>query len=73
MDWALGVMNDGNVIADFDSDLVVPVSHSEVKVVAISAGRQVQGIDTRVTNMATSFDWSYFTTWCYSLKKDLNV
>lgn len=52
VDWALGLMNDGNVVADFDSELVGEGSHSEVKVVAISAGRQVQGIDTRVTNRA---------------------
>lgn len=50
VDWAIGVMNDGNVVADFDSDLIGEGSHSEVKAVAISAGRQVQGIDTRVTN-----------------------
>lgn len=53
VDWALGVMNDGDVVADFDSDLVGEASHSEVKVVAISAGRQTQGIDTRVTNKAS--------------------
>ncbi|MCB5953988.1 Fe-S cluster assembly protein SufD [Enterococcus sp. CWB-B31] len=53
VDWALGVLNDGDVVADFDSDLVGEASHSEVKVVAISAGRQTQGIDTRVTNKAS--------------------
>ncbi|MGO3732078.1 MAG: Fe-S cluster assembly protein SufD [Vagococcus sp.] len=53
VDWALGIMNDGDVIADFDSDLVGEGSHSEVKVVAISTGRQTQGIDTRVTNKAS--------------------
>ena len=52
VDWALGILNDGDVVADFDSDLAGQGSHSEVKVVAISSGRQVQGIDTRVTNMA---------------------
>lgn len=52
IDWAIGVMNDGNVIADFDSDLVGDGSHSEVKVVAIGAGKQTQAIDTRVTNKA---------------------
>ncbi|KAF1303023.1 Fe-S cluster assembly protein SufD [Candidatus Enterococcus willemsii] len=52
VDWALGVMNDGNIIADFDSDLVGEGSHAEVKAVAISAGRQTQAIDTRVTNKA---------------------
>lgn len=50
IDWALGIMNDGDMIADFDSDLIGEGSHSEVKVVAISTGSQVQGIDTRVTN-----------------------
>ena len=52
IDWAIGIMNDGNVIADFDSDLVGEGSHSEVKIVAISDGKQIQGIDTRVTNKA---------------------
>lgn len=52
VNWAIGVLNDGNVIADFDSDLVGDGAHSEVKVVALSAGRQIQGIDTRVTNYA---------------------
>lgn len=50
IDWAIGVMNDGDVIADFDSDLVGDGSHAEVKAVGISAGNQVQGVDTRVTN-----------------------
>lgn len=53
VDWALGVMNDGDVVADFGSDLVGEGAHSEVKVVAISAGKQTQGIDTRVTNKAS--------------------
>lgn len=50
IDWALGIMNQGNVIADFDSDLMGNGSHANLKVVALSSGRQVQGIDSRVTN-----------------------
>ena len=50
IDWAIGVMNEGNVIADFDSDLYGKGSHADMKVVALSSGKQVQGIDTRVTN-----------------------
>lgn len=50
IDWALGIMNDGDMVADFDSDLIGEGSRSEVKIVAISTGKQVQGIDTRVTN-----------------------
>ena len=52
VDWAIGVMNDGNIVADFDSDLVGEGGHSEVKIVAISGGKQTQGIETRVTNKA---------------------
>lgn len=52
IDWALGVLNDGDVIADFDSDLHGEGSHAEIKAVAISSGKQTQGIDTRVTNKA---------------------
>ncbi|MFG6265660.1 Fe-S cluster assembly protein SufD [Streptococcus pyogenes] len=50
IDWTLAVMNEGNVIADFDSDLIGQGSQADLKVVAASSGRQVQGIDTRVTN-----------------------
>ncbi|MGP6138621.1 Fe-S cluster assembly protein SufD [Jeotgalibaca sp. A127] len=50
IDWAIGVMNDGNIIADFDSDLIGDGSHSVVKAVAVSTGKQIQGINTRVTN-----------------------
>ncbi len=52
INWALGVMNDGNVVADFDSDLIGNAAHSEIKAVAISSGHQIQAIDTRVTNIA---------------------
>ncbi|MGT2833072.1 Fe-S cluster assembly protein SufD [Streptococcus halotolerans] len=50
VDWAMGVMNEGHVIGDFDSDLVGSGSHANLKVVAASSGHQIQGIDTRVTN-----------------------
>ncbi|WEV60286.1 Fe-S cluster assembly protein SufD [Streptococcaceae bacterium ESL0729] len=50
IDWAIGVMNEGNVVADFDSDLMGDGSHARIKAVAVSTGKQIQGIDTRVTN-----------------------
>lgn len=50
IDWSLGMMSDGNIVGDYDSELVGTGSHAETKVIAISTGKQVQGIDTRVTN-----------------------
>ncbi|GBG97008.1 Fe-S cluster assembly protein SufD [Lactococcus termiticola] len=50
INWSLAVMNDGNVICDFDSDLKGDGSHAELKAVGISMGKQIQGVDTRVTN-----------------------
>jgi len=50
INWSLAVMNDGNIICDFDSDLKGDGSHAELKAVGISMGKQIQGVDTRVTN-----------------------
>lgn len=52
IDWSIGIFNDGQTIADFDSDLRGKGSDAEVKVVALSGGAQRQCIDTRVTNYA---------------------
>ena len=38
IDWALGIMNEGNVIADFDSDLIGNGSHANLKVIGLSSG-----------------------------------
>lgn len=50
VDWSIGLMNDGNTIADFDTDLYGEGSHAEIKVVDITANRQQEGVNTRVTN-----------------------
>ncbi|HFI0065152.1 TPA: Fe-S cluster assembly protein SufD [Streptococcus suis] len=50
VDWAIGLLNKGNVVVDLDADLKGNGSHANLKVVGLSAGRQVQGVDTRVTN-----------------------
>jgi len=44
IDWAIGVMNEGNVVADFDSDLYGKGSHADMKVVALSSGKQEHGV-----------------------------
>lgn len=50
IDWTMGVLNDGHTVADFDSDLMGDGSHTEMQTVALSTGKQVQGLDTQVTN-----------------------
>lgn len=50
VDWSIGLMNDGNTVADFDTDLYGEGAHAEIKVVDITAGKQQQGVNTRVTN-----------------------
>lgn len=50
IDWTMGVFNEGNVIADFNSNLREPGSHTEVQTVAVSTHDQQQGINTKVTN-----------------------
>ncbi|MFC6315489.1 Fe-S cluster assembly protein SufD [Lapidilactobacillus achengensis] len=50
IDWALGEMNDGDIVTDFNTDLVGNGSQADFKAVAISTGSQFQGITTRLTN-----------------------
>lgn len=50
VDWSIGLMNDGDTVADFDTDLRGEGSHSEIKVVDITSNRQQEGVNTRVTN-----------------------
>lgn len=50
VDWSIGLMNEGNTVADFDTDLKGTGAHSEIKVVDITAGKQFEGVNTRVTN-----------------------
>lgn len=50
VDWSIGLMNGGNTVADFDTDLYGEGAHSEIKVVDITTGRQQQGVNTRVTS-----------------------
>lgn len=50
VDWSIGLMNEGNTVADFDTDLKGTGAHSEIKVVDITAGKQLEGVNTRITN-----------------------
>ncbi|WP_347297504.1 Fe-S cluster assembly protein SufD [Dolosigranulum savutiense] len=54
IDWALGVMNDGNVIADLDTHLIGDGSESDLKAVGLSWGRQTQVIDSNVVNFGSN-------------------
>jgi Fe-S cluster assembly protein SufD len=60
IDWALGVMNGGNVVADFDTDLVGEGSTTDLKAVGISSGRQTQVIDSKVENYGNHTEGNIF-------------
>ncbi|MDK6804332.1 Fe-S cluster assembly protein SufD [Aerococcus sp. UMB7834] len=50
IDWAVGMLNDGNVVADYNAELIGDGSVSYVNVVGISDGKQTQGVNSRVSN-----------------------
>lgn len=60
IDWALGSMNGGNVVCDFDTDLVGDGSSSDLKAVGISNGRQTQVIDSNVVNYGNHTNGNIF-------------
>lgn len=49
-DWAIGIVNDQNTLGDITSELIGEGSHSESKVIAVTTGKQSNGINNRVVN-----------------------
>lgn len=49
-DWAVGIVNDQNTVGDITSELIGEGAHSESKVIAITTGKQSNGINNRVVN-----------------------
>ncbi|GEO70662.1 Fe-S cluster assembly protein SufD [Levilactobacillus acidifarinae] len=50
VDWAVGLMNLGDTLGQFDTNLVGEGAQTETKVVAITSQDQREGINTRITN-----------------------
>ncbi|WP_018661801.1 Fe-S cluster assembly protein SufD [Heyndrickxia acidiproducens] len=50
IEWALGMMNDGNTISDNTTNLIGDGSVSHTKTVAVSRGKQTQNFTTRITH-----------------------
>ena len=60
IDWAVGALNNGTTISDYNVDLHGEASQSEVKIVSITHGEQKHVIDTKVTNYANHSDGEIF-------------
>lgn len=50
VEWAVGLMNDGNTLGDLDSELLGEGAKADSKLIAITAKQQHVGINNRVTN-----------------------
>jgi len=50
VDWAMGILNEGNTIGDFNANLIGDGAQTDAKVIAISSHSQRLGINTGVTN-----------------------
>lgn len=56
VDWAMGMLSDGKILADYDSDLYGQGARAEMNVIAITIGDQVQGLNTVVNNYGKKSD-----------------
>lgn len=50
VDWALGMLSDGKILGDFDSNLIGTGSKADMNIIAITIGDQIQGLNTVVNN-----------------------
>ncbi|MCT3328659.1 Fe-S cluster assembly protein SufD [Lactiplantibacillus pentosus] len=56
VDWAIGMMNNGNTFGDFDSELIGEGAKSDAKVITVTTKSQDVCINTRVTNHGKKTD-----------------
>lgn len=50
VDWALGMLSDGRILGDFDSNLLGTGAKADMNIIAITIGDQIQGLNTVVNN-----------------------
>ncbi len=50
VEWAVGIMNDGDTVGDMDSELLGEGGYANSKMIAVTTGNQKVGINNRVTN-----------------------
>lgn len=50
VEWAVGIMNDGDTVGDMDSELLGEGGYANSKMIAVTTGKQEVGINNRVTN-----------------------
>ncbi|MDD6432753.1 MAG: Fe-S cluster assembly protein SufD [Lactobacillaceae bacterium] len=50
VEWAVGLMNDGNTVGDMDSELLGEGGYANSKMIAVTTRQQEVGINNRVTN-----------------------
>lgn len=50
VEWAVGLMNDGNTVGDMDSELIGDGGYANSKMIAVTTQQQEVGVNNRVTN-----------------------
>ncbi|WP_283576638.1 Fe-S cluster assembly protein SufD [Limosilactobacillus oris] len=50
VEWAVGLMNDGNTVGDMDSELLGEGGYANSKIIAVTTRKQEVGVNNRVTN-----------------------
>ncbi len=50
VEWAVGLMNDGNTVGDMDSELLGEGGYANSKMIAVTTRKQEVGVNNRVTN-----------------------
>lgn len=50
VEWAVGLMNDGNTLGDMDSELIGQGGYADAKAIAVTTGSQLMAVNNRVTN-----------------------
>ncbi len=65
IEWALGLMNDGNTISENTTHLIGDGSYGDTKTVVVGRGEQTQNFTTKIVHYGKNTEGLYLKAWCY--------
>ena len=64
IEWALGLMNDGNTVSENTTNLIGDGSSADTKSVVVGRGEQTQNFTTKIVHFGKNTEANILTTWC---------
>ncbi len=65
IEWALGLMNDGDTVSENVTNLMGDGSYGDTKMVVVGRGKQKQNFTTKIVHFGKNSEGYILKAWCY--------